>query len=52
MILLSDCFSAEEFIADLFTSRSFCVKPGRMCWDCEGWVVVSEFRAKWSFLFM
>ncbi|PMD47955.1 hypothetical protein L207DRAFT_628509 [Hyaloscypha variabilis F] len=51
MIMLSDNFSAEEFIADLFTMPSFTITSGYHCWDPKGWVVDPEFKLKWEFLF-
>ena len=51
MIMLSDHFSAEEFIADLFTMPSFSITSGYQCWDPKGWVVEPQFKSKWEFLF-
>ena len=51
MIAFSDEFSAENFIADIFTMPSFFLEPGFQSWDPSGWSVATGFRSKWSMLF-
>jgi hypothetical protein len=51
MIELQDEFSAEEFIADLFTNPSFSISSGYQGWDPAAWSVSPIFKRKWSFLF-
>jgi hypothetical protein len=51
MIRFQDEFSAEEFIADLFTMPSFVIASGYQACDPAAWTVDPAFRNKWWFLF-
>jgi len=50
MIELSDSYSAEDFLGDIFSTTTFNIKPGYMSWDPEAWVVTRDFREKWKVL--
>jgi hypothetical protein len=51
MIHLSDVINTEEFMADLFTTQTFTIQPGRPSWDSDAWKVTSDFKQKWIYLF-
>ncbi|KAH6665945.1 hypothetical protein B0J14DRAFT_604971 [Halenospora varia] len=52
MIQLSDEFSTEDFLADMFsTNDSFTLEKGKESWDESAWSVSEGFKSKWGFLF-
>ena len=51
MICVSDVFSSEDFLADIFNTTTFTISPGRMSWASDAWKVDDEFRKKWQILF-
>ncbi|KAH8647577.1 hypothetical protein BGZ60DRAFT_423649 [Tricladium varicosporioides] len=52
MIELSDEFSTEDFLADMFsTTESFSLEAGKESWDESAWSIGDRFRSKWGFLF-
>lgn len=51
MITCADTFSIEGFLAELFTSPTFLLTPGRASWDPDAWHPTEEFKKKRSYLF-
>lgn len=52
MITLSDYYSAEDFLGDLFTVDTFSLREGGIGWVEKDWVVEEGFKEKWWFLFV
>lgn len=52
MIYLFDLYNIEDFVADLFMTSTFTLKPGGESWDPRVWRVDADFKAKWGFLFV
>ncbi|RDL36074.1 uncharacterized protein BP5553_06686 [Venustampulla echinocandica] len=48
---LNGLIDEEIFMADLFTTDSFMVKPEGVSWDAASWSISPSFKAKWGFLF-
>jgi len=51
MITLMGIIIEEEFLADLFCSTSFSLKPDGAPWDPNAWIIGKEFSQKWGYLF-